>query len=79
MAQVESTGSAAPTLADIKKEVMRRANARISPFEAIKAEDAQQVVDALASLEHDHWAELWSRLGQRYEAQGDELTASKGG
>jgi dienelactone hydrolase len=77
MAQGENTASAGPTLADIKKEVMRRANARISPFEAIKAEDAQQVVDALTSLEHDHWAELWSRPGQRYETQGDELAASK--
>jgi dienelactone hydrolase len=67
-----------PSLADIQKEVMRRANARISPFEAIRAQDAQEVVDALTNLEHDHWAALWSRIGQRHEAQGDELTAAKG-
>ena len=37
------------SLEDIKKEVMRRAG-RINPFEEIKREDAQQVVDALQSL-----------------------------
>ncbi len=78
MAPTESGGSAGPSLADIKQEVMRRTNARIGPFEAIKAEDAQQVVDALTSLEPDDWAELWSRVGQRYEAHGDELAAAKG-
>jgi dienelactone hydrolase len=78
MAQIEPTASAGPSLADIKKEIMRRTNARISPFDAIKADDAQHVVDELASLEHDHWAGLWSRIGQRYEARGDELSAVKG-
>jgi esterase FrsA len=68
---------ASPSLADIKQEVMRRAKARIGPFEAIKVEDAQQVVDTLTSLEHDHWAQRWSRFGERYEAQGDALAKAK--
>ena len=77
MANAEDSGTIGPTLAGIKQEVMRRTKARISPFEAIRTEDAQQVVQALQSLEHDHWAKLWSDLGQRYEAKGDELTAAK--
>jgi dienelactone hydrolase len=77
MGEAASSASTGPSLADIKKEVMRRAQARIGPFEAIRTEDAQEVVDALTSLEHDHWAALWSRLGQRYEARGDELTKAK--
>jgi dienelactone hydrolase len=78
MAQVEGSAPVGPSLADIKQEVMRRTRARIGPFEAIRVEDAQQVVDALTNLEHDHWAGLWSRLGERYAREGDELAAAKG-
>jgi len=58
------------SLEDIKKEVMRRAG-RINPFEEIRREDAQQVVDALQSLDRDHWAALWSKIGLAYEAKAD--------
>jgi esterase FrsA len=58
------------SLEEIKKEVMRRAG-RINPFEEIRREDAQQVVDALQSLDHDHWAALWSKIGLAYEAKAD--------
>ncbi len=78
MAPTEARSSAGPSVADIRKEVMRRANARISPFESVKVEEAQEVVDALRNLEHDHWAELWSGLGERHEARGDELASGKG-
>ena len=78
MAPTEARSSAGPSVADIRKEVMRRANARISPFESVKVEEAQEVVDALRNLEHDHWAELWSGLGERHEARGDELASGTG-
>src|SRR5262249_48300176 len=58
------------SLEDIKKEVMRRAG-RINPFEEIRREDAQQVVDALQSLDRDHWASLWCKVGLDYEAKAD--------
>ena len=70
-----SAGSApnAPwrTLDEVKAELMRRAG-RLNPFEDIRREDAEQVANALTSLDRDLWAELWSRIGLAYEAQGDE-------
>src|SRR6266581_8057723 len=61
--------AAAPwrSLEEVKQELMRRAG-RLSPFEDIRREDAQQVVDALVSLDRDLWAQLWSKLGLAYEA-----------
>ena len=78
MAVVLDTSLTGPSLAEIKKEVMRRANSRISPFELIRVEDAHQVVNALQNLDRDHWAELWSNIAQRYEAEGDTLAAGSG-
>jgi esterase FrsA len=57
-------------LDEIKKEVMRRAG-HINPFEGIRRDDAQRIVDALASLDRDHWAALWCKVGLDYEATGD--------
>jgi pimeloyl-ACP methyl ester carboxylesterase len=64
--------AAAPwrSLEEVKQELMRRAG-RLSPFEDIRREDAQQVVDALTSLDRDLWAQLWSKLGLAYEAKAD--------
>ena len=78
MAIIEDTSKAGPSLEEIKKEVLRRAGSRISPFEGIEKKDAERVVGALKSLDRDHWAELWSQLGHEYEAQGDKLAASGG-
>ena len=60
------------TLDEVKAELMRRAG-RLNPFEDIRREDAEQVVNALNSLDRDLWAQLWSKMGLAYEAQGDEL------
>jgi esterase FrsA len=60
------------TLDEVKKEVMRRA-ARINPFEGIRREDAEEIVKSLASLDRDHWAQQWCKVGLGYEAKGDEL------
>jgi pimeloyl-ACP methyl ester carboxylesterase len=59
------------TLDEVKAELMRRAG-RLNPFEDIRREDAERVANALTSLDRDLWAELWSRIGLAYEAQGDE-------
>jgi len=77
MAIILDTATTGPSLAEIKKEVVRRATNRISPFEAIGREDAERVVGALTSLDRDHWAAEWSKLAREYEARGDELAASK--
>ena len=61
---------------EVKAEFMRRAG-KLNPFEDIKREDAEHVMAALTSLDKDHWAEEWSKIGLGYEAKGD--AAAKAG
>jgi esterase FrsA len=65
------TGARERSLEEVKAEFMRRAG-RLNPFEDIRREDAQRVMDALKNLDKDHWAEEWCKLGLSYEAKGDE-------
>jgi esterase FrsA len=73
------TGAREKTLDEIKQEVLRRAEKRLSPFNHVRLEDAKVVVQALKSLDRDHWAEEWCRVGLPYEAQGDELAQRQAG
>jgi pimeloyl-ACP methyl ester carboxylesterase len=68
--QAPPKGSRERTLDEVKAEFMRRAG-RLNPFEDIKREDAEKVMAALKSLDKDHWAEEWSKIGHAYEAKGD--------
>ncbi len=52
----QPAGSGERTLDEVKAEMMRRAG-RLSPFEEIRRADAEQVMNALTSLDRDHWAE----------------------
>ena len=72
------TGSRERTLDEVKAEFMRRAG-RLNPFEEIRREDAEQVMNALNSLDKDHWGEAWSKLGLSYEKKGDERAAAGAG
>src|SRR3954452_4593518 len=74
--QNQPKGSRERTLDEVKAEFMRRAG-KLNPFEDIKREDAEQVIAALKSLDKDHWAEEWSKIGLGYEAKGD--AAAKAG
>ena len=74
--QNQPKGSRERTLDEVKTEFMRRAG-KLNPFEDIKREDAEQVMAALKSLDKDHWAEEWSKIGLGYEAKGD--AAAKAG
>ena len=74
--QNQPKGSRERTLDEVKAEFMRRAG-KLNPFEDIKREDAEQVMAALKSLDKDHWAEEWSKIGLGYEAKGD--VAAKAG
>jgi pimeloyl-ACP methyl ester carboxylesterase len=65
------TGSRERSLDEVKAEFMRRAG-RLNPFEDIRREDAERVMAALTSLDKDHWAEEWSKIGLEYESRGDE-------
>jgi|EndMetStandDraft_3_1072993.scaffolds.fasta_scaffold115436_1 esterase FrsA len=64
------TGAQERSLDEIKKEVMRRAG-HINPFEGIRREDADQIVAALVSLDRDHWAAAWCKVGLAYEEKAD--------
>jgi pimeloyl-ACP methyl ester carboxylesterase len=64
------TGSRERTLDEVKAEVLRRAG-KFSPFESIRPQDAAAAMGALTSLERDHWAAQWSRIGLAYEAEAD--------
>src|SRR5580692_3988794 len=63
-------GSRERSLDEVKAEFMRRAG-RLNPFEDIRREDAERVMDALQNLDKDRWAEEWSNIGLGYEATGD--------
>jgi dienelactone hydrolase len=74
--QNQPKGSRERTLDEVKAEFMRRAG-RLNPFEDIKREDAETVMAALKTLDRDHWAEEWCKVGLGYEAKGD--AAAKAG
>jgi esterase FrsA len=67
---VKPAGSRERSLDEVKAEFMRRAG-RLNPFEDIRREDAERVMNALASLDKDHWAAEWSKIGLGYEAKAD--------
>lgn len=64
--------SRAPTLDEVKQEVLRRAG-HIGPFQDARRDDVDEIVKSLVSLDRDHWAEQWCRVGLAYEAKADEL------
>src|ERR1043165_6530857 len=68
-------GSRERTLDEVKADFMKRAG-RLNPFEDIKREDAEAVMAALTSLDKDHWAQEWSKIGHSYEAKGDAAAKS---
>jgi pimeloyl-ACP methyl ester carboxylesterase len=71
------TGAREKTLDEIKQEVLRRSEKHLSPFGHVRREDAVVVVNSLKSLDRDHWAEEWCKVGLAYEAQGDDLVRRK--
>ncbi len=75
---VRPQGSRERTLDEVKAEVLRRAG-RINPVESIRREDAEAVVNALTSLDRNHWAEQWCKIGLAYETKGDERAAAGAG
>jgi pimeloyl-ACP methyl ester carboxylesterase len=67
---VKPAGSRERSLDEVKAEFRRRAG-RLNPFEDIRREDAERVMNALTSLDKDHWAQEWSRIGLGYEEEAD--------
>jgi esterase FrsA len=72
------TGSRERTLEEVKAEVLRRAG-RVNPVETIQPADAEAVMSALGSLDRDHWAEQWCKIGLGYEARADDRAKAGAG
>jgi esterase FrsA len=72
-APAKPTGSRERSLDEVKAEMLRRAG-RLSPFEDIRREDAERVMNALTSLDKDQWAREWSKIGLAYEEKADART-----
>jgi esterase FrsA len=63
-------GARERSLEEVKAEFLRRAG-RLNPFEDIRRDDAERVMNALQSLDRDHWAAEWSKIGLGYEDKAD--------
>lgn len=63
------------SLDELKQETIRRAERNLGPIAGVKADDAREAMASLKSLEPDEWAAAWSRVGERYFAQGDYYNA----
>jgi esterase FrsA len=63
------------TLEAIKSDILRRAG-RINPFERVKKEDVEQVVQNLTGLDPDLWGREWGKFGAKYEALAEEQERS---
>jgi pimeloyl-ACP methyl ester carboxylesterase len=59
------------SLDEIKADILHRAG-RINPFERVKKQDVEQVLENLTSLEADLWGREWGQVGARYEALAEE-------
>ena len=70
VANNEPAGAQVRSLDEIKQEVLRRAG-KVNPFNHIRPDDAKRIGASLTSLDRDHWAEAWCKVGLDYEAQGD--------
>lgn len=62
-------------LDELKAETMRRARIGAHPIRGVKFEDAERAINALHSLDRDHWASVWSDIGEEYmnKAQRAEM------
>ena len=58
-------------LGEIKADILNRAG-RVNPFERVKREDVEQVLQRLDSLDPDLWGREWEKFGAKYEALGEE-------
>jgi esterase FrsA len=58
-------------LDEIKADILNRAG-RVNPFERVKREDVEQVLQRLDSLDPDLWGREWEKFGAKYEALGEE-------
>lgn len=63
------------TLDEVKRDVLERVGKR-SPFEDATREDVTAVLRGITSLDRDHWAEQWGKMGAQHEAGAGQLACS---
>ncbi len=59
-------------LEDVKQDVLKRIGTR-SPFEDTTRDDVDTVLNNLTSLDSDHWAEQWGKMGAQHELKAEQL------
>ena len=61
------------TLDEVKREITRRAATRTPPFDHVRADEVEEVLRSLTSLDKDEWGSKWCQVGLAHEARGDAL------
>ena len=61
------------SLEDVKREITRRAATRTPPFDHVRADEVDEVLKSLTSLDKEEWGTKWCKVGLAHEAHGDAM------
>lgn len=61
------------SLADLKAEVLRRAESQVYPLIGLDVDDVREALIHINSLDRDEWADAWIAVGDRYSEIGERL------
>lgn len=70
-----ATAARERTLDEVRQDALKRVGKR-SPFEHATHQDVAAVLDSLHTLDPDHWAEQWGKMGAAHEARAGQLARS---
>ena len=65
------------TLAALKEEIARRVERGGAPLPGIRVEDARVALEAITSLDREHWTRAWSSVAERHFERARKLEASE--
>ena len=64
------------TLDELKQEIQARADRRAYPVSQLDPAEVREALANLKSQERDHWAAVWSAIGDRHLAKAKALEAT---
>ena len=64
------------TLEELKTEIQTRADRRAYPVALLEPADVREALGNLKSLDRDHWAAVWSAIGDRHTRDGKRSEAN---
>lgn len=64
------------TWEELRDEVQSRADSQVYPLTGMLAEDVQEILSNISSMDRDEWGRAWAAMGQRYFDRGAGLEAS---